>query len=218
MFQSPMLTVCCLGGKSWKMLIMFRKREREMENKKTDLRVIRTRKLLMDAFLKLSSEKKFDDIKIRDITSEAMVNRSTFYSHFRDKYDLMDVSITEHIIKNVVEDLKSFEGLSKKTAKDVFMRLTEFHADLSGKIYRKCEQTYAPFNATIENKIRNALEEIFYSLLLEQNPLMDLDTIKIDSAVLSCGIYGATLDWKENSNLSAEEYIKKALIFLPIKE
>lgn len=194
------------------------KERKKMEDKKPDLRVIRTRKLLMDAFFKLSSEKKFDDITIKDITNEAMVNRSTFYSHFQDKYDLMDASITEYIIKNVVEDLKSFEGLSKKTVEAIFMRLTEFHTDLSEKIYRKCEQTYAPFNTTIENKIRNALEEIFYSLLLEQNSLMDLDAIKIGSTILSCGIYGASLDWKDNSNLSSEEYIKKALIFLPIKE
>jgi len=45
---------------------------------------------------------------------------------------------------------------------------------------------------------------------------MDLETIKIGSAVLSYGLYGASLDWKNNSSLPVEQYIKKAMIFLPI--
>lgn len=53
-----------------------------------DLRVLRTRKLLQQAFIELTVEKGFATLTVRDITKRAMVNRSTFYRHYLDKYDL----------------------------------------------------------------------------------------------------------------------------------
>jgi AcrR family transcriptional regulator len=61
-----------------------------MTQEKTDPRILRTRKLIMDSFITLSGEKEFKDITIKDITTEAMVNRATFYYHFEDKYDLLE--------------------------------------------------------------------------------------------------------------------------------
>jgi AcrR family transcriptional regulator len=55
-----------------------------------DLRIRRTRKMLLEALMKLTVEKGFAAITIADITERAMVNRSTFYRHFLDKYDLLD--------------------------------------------------------------------------------------------------------------------------------
>lgn len=58
--------------------------------KKTDLRVKRTHKMIIDAFIKLVSEKGYDNLTIQDIADEAMINRATFYAHFKDKQDLYD--------------------------------------------------------------------------------------------------------------------------------
>lgn len=65
-------------------------REREQP---TDLRVIRTRKALRDAFTALVRERGLDDVTIADVAERAMVNRGTVYRHFRDKYDLMRFTI-----------------------------------------------------------------------------------------------------------------------------
>lgn len=61
-----------------------------MTQPKTDPRVVRTRKLIMDSFMELSGKKEFKDITIKDITAEAMINRATFYYHFEDIYDLLE--------------------------------------------------------------------------------------------------------------------------------
>lgn len=53
-----------------------------MSEAKTDLRVLRTRKLIMDSFINLSGQKEFRDITVKDITEEAMINRATFYLSF----------------------------------------------------------------------------------------------------------------------------------------
>lgn len=60
-----------------------------------DLRVRRTRKLLQQAFIECTVEKGFAALTVRDITERAMVNRSTFYRHYLDKYDLLEQYINE---------------------------------------------------------------------------------------------------------------------------
>ena len=56
----------------------------------TDRRVRRTRKALHDALLTLMTEKSYDAVTVQDIIDRADVGRSTFYSHFTDKRDLLD--------------------------------------------------------------------------------------------------------------------------------
>jgi AcrR family transcriptional regulator len=60
-----------------------------------DLRVRRTRKLLTQALIEETVEKGFAALTVRDITRRAMVNRSTFYRHYLDKYDLLEQHINE---------------------------------------------------------------------------------------------------------------------------
>ena len=60
-----------------------------------DVRVRRSRKLLQQAFLELTVEKGFAALTVRDITERAMVNRSTFYRHYLDKYDLLEQYLDE---------------------------------------------------------------------------------------------------------------------------
>lgn len=64
---------------------------------KTDLRVLRTKKNIYDAFLSLLQEKSFDQITVRDITERAFINRNTFYLHYRDKADLLKSISSEHL-------------------------------------------------------------------------------------------------------------------------
>lgn len=55
----------------------------------TDPRIKRTRKLLQDAMIALTIERGFAAITVADITERAEMNRSTFYRHYLDKYDLL---------------------------------------------------------------------------------------------------------------------------------
>lgn len=54
-----------------------------------DRRIQRTRHLLLDALIQLIPDKGYEAITIQDIIDRANVGRSTFYSHFRDKEDLL---------------------------------------------------------------------------------------------------------------------------------
>ena len=54
------------------------------------LQYARTDRDINEAFLKLLQEKAFEKITVGDIIAEAMVNRSTFYQHYPDKYAVLE--------------------------------------------------------------------------------------------------------------------------------
>lgn len=69
--------------------------------KKEDLRVEKTLKALQEAFLKLLKRRSFGRITVNVLCDEAQISRSTFYTHFKDKYDLLEFCLT-----NIKEKIK----------------------------------------------------------------------------------------------------------------
>ena len=60
-----------------------------MKTKKEDRRIGRTRRMMHEALVSLIVEKGYEKITVQDILDRADVGRSTFYSHYRDKDDLL---------------------------------------------------------------------------------------------------------------------------------
>lgn len=58
-----------------------------------DRRVQRTKSSLHDALIGLAREKPYPSIAVKEILDRANVGRSTFYTHYRDKDDLLDSNI-----------------------------------------------------------------------------------------------------------------------------
>lgn len=54
-----------------------------------DRRIQKTQKLLRDALFTLIHEKNYNSIVVKEILDRANVGRSTFYTHFRDKDELL---------------------------------------------------------------------------------------------------------------------------------
>ena len=70
-----------------------------------DLRVVKTRKHILNSFVELLNEHDFPDISVKMITQKALINRSTFYRNYKDKYDLRDILIDD-IVKNFTDNLE----------------------------------------------------------------------------------------------------------------
>ncbi len=76
---------------------------------KTDLRIQRTQKAIVDAFYELLDEKSFGSITVIDICDRALINRGTFYTHFEDKYQLLDKCISD-VMYGLHEQVKQAHG------------------------------------------------------------------------------------------------------------
>ncbi len=82
-----------------------------MKNEKTDRRVKMTILILKDVLIQSMQNKHISKISVKQLCEIADINRSTFYSHFHDQYDLL-----EYICVEVIENLKIH--LEKKTISD----------------------------------------------------------------------------------------------------
>lgn len=77
-----------------------------------DKREEKSIKAIHQAFVELVNEKRYEDIVIQDILDKSRVSRSTFYSHFKTKDDLLiDISnhIFEHVFSKTLEDETSHD-------------------------------------------------------------------------------------------------------------
>jgi len=75
-------------------------------SRKSDLRTFKTLNAIEISFTNLISTKAFRDITINDIAKGAVINRSTFYLHYTDKYKLLDTLVNQKIRK-VMETISS---------------------------------------------------------------------------------------------------------------
>lgn len=72
-----------------------------------DRRIKKNQAAIMDALIRLMAEKNFEKITINEIAEYADVNRGTIYSHYLDKYDLLDKCLEVHLeqlIENCLPD------------------------------------------------------------------------------------------------------------------
>jgi AcrR family transcriptional regulator len=179
-----------------------------MTQPKTDPRVLRTRKLIMDSFIELSGKKEFKDITIKDITTEAMINRATYYYHFEDIYDLLEKVLSEVLLVNINYKLYENDDLNEETFVSIFQAITDFQKSLSSRCHRGYEDTIARI-------IREQLEIIFYKMLLKQNEKKEDEALKITAVILSWGIYGASVEWRRNNKkVPPETFIKSAIPYI----
>lgn len=98
---------------------------------KKDLRIIKTRNALYESLLDLMKEKSFEEIKVRDICENALVNRSTFYAHYNDKYELF-LDLIENLKNGIRESLDKNEQIAN--TKEYYIKMIELLLDhMEGK-------------------------------------------------------------------------------------
>lgn len=80
---------------------------------KNDIRTIKTKAAIKQAFSSLMKKNPFDKLTIQKICDEANVNRVTFYNHYQDKYDLFKEYLDE-ILMDVFNQSKESFDISKE--------------------------------------------------------------------------------------------------------
>jgi AcrR family transcriptional regulator len=128
-------------------------------NKKTDARVRKTRDALGDALVALMQEKAFETITVQDVLDRAHVSRSTFYTHYSDKDDLL-MSDAEEFFEALSMALSEHGDISDRVfpVKEFFNHLADvqpFYKALvkSGKFQENMELARGHFARGIERRL-----------------------------------------------------------------
>jgi len=181
---------------------------------KKDLRVIKTKKNLYNSILSIMSDKPFEEIKVSAICDKALINRSTFYAHFSDKYELLYslISDLKNGLTTVLNENKSFEN-----PKEYYMEMIKLflnHIDEN-------EETYS---AIIKNNKNSILMDMIYDTLLSdiKSNLNQNNSNNIPVDFISKFYIGAVInvgiDYLRNpKNISKEKVIEYLNQLLPDK-
>ncbi|NRS48855.1 TetR/AcrR family transcriptional regulator [Brevibacillus sp. HB2.2] len=176
-----------------------------------DPRVIRTRRLLQDAFASLIQEKDFESITVRDIAERATVNRATFYAHFVDKFEILEARLMESFMAIMNRRISGQEVLNEETIQSIFLGVCEFHEGLSTMCKRRNTSLVSVFEIQIKEKIQTILLSFIDKDKKLSTPNQQF-LIKTASVMLSWGMYGAAYVWNNEGRLiSAESFVKQSL-------
>ena len=112
-----------------------------------DLRVIKTKKSIRDAFVELRKKHSIDEIKVNTLCERAMVNKTTFYNHYQDIYEL-----SEELEKEVIDNfLNSF--------KDIDMMLTDTDRFING-MHEALEAENGMLRIVFKDRLDELIERI----------------------------------------------------------
>jgi len=166
-------------------------------NPKLDLRVVKTYKLLCNSLLDLLKDTSFDKVSVKDICKKAMVNRSTFYMHFEDKYHLLTYGLKGIIEQVTDEDFKSdkMEELAYDVFENVFA--SKF---LYTEILLKDE------NSNLKTIFHNQIAQDIKEKINQKSNVKEISvTLTIISEFYAAGILSVISWWvKNNMSIPAE--------------
>jgi AcrR family transcriptional regulator len=122
-----------------------------------DLRIMKTKKNLYESLLYLMKEQVFETIKVADICQKAMINRSTFYAHFEDKYALLN---------SLILDLK--EGLKEELEKNhKITNSKEYYLECLSLLLNHLEEHHDMYFPLILNNRNGIAMDMIYETVKE---------------------------------------------------
>ncbi|MDP5274107.1 TetR/AcrR family transcriptional regulator [Chengkuizengella axinellae] len=136
-----------------------------MKEQKKDRRVQRTRNLLHEALQDLMVEKGYEAITVQDLIDRANIGRSTFYSHFVDKEELLaeNVNILSELLKEQID-----KSETKKTEVFRFKFSLSFlkHVQESKHLWKA---TVAPSGMFVLHHIKRVISDLVQEEILISN-------------------------------------------------
>ena len=173
-------------------------------SKKTDLRVVKTKRALKKAMMDLMKKYKFEELKVKQIADEALVNRATFYYHFNDKYDLLYKILDDELnnLERFADDLVTQEELKTKPMIAILHILQYFEEN--SLYYKNAFETegYESLSVYLKKRVEELLLLWVERLNLKQKPLVPP---KILCNCYSTAFSYMAVDWLKTENRESPE-------------
>lgn len=156
-----------------------------------DRRVIKTRRTIKNALVSLMEEKELSAITISELSERALINRKTFYRHYREIGDVVS-DIEQEILDEFSSILRSsntsvldvgfvFRGISSliERRRDFFIKLMKHNPDIFNK-----GRTKAMLRRTMMVALKNTVR--------------DTETLSAISEFTVSGVLSLYANWFDN--------------------
>lgn len=171
-------------------------------DKKTDRRVLKTKRAIYNAFVELLSEKEINHITITDISKKADINRKTFYNYYSNTYEVMEE------IENLTADtfIKRLDAIE-------FTNMTDFLTEIFSQFTEIINSDLDFFSHLFKTNNRSILivkivEAIkqYIRKRIEKEQEFDIQKFNIVADFYIPGILSVYMNWFiNNHNIPIEE-------------
>ncbi len=177
------------------------------EIKKNDRRVIKTKKAIRNAFIKLLAQKDYNEITIKNIADEADVDRKTVYNYYSGIYEIRE-ELENDLIKLLDEATQKINFKQHiSNPLEIFEILTDIinsNLELYSNLFKLEAKSY------IVRKIMKSLI-IRVKQELQTLPYEKLDEKKLDlvAQFITSGMVAAYQYWFNSNRLQPLEELSK---------
>lgn len=176
-----------------------------MEEKKTDRRTLKTRKVIYNSLMELLTQKELHKVTVQEISDMADINRTTFYKHFLDVYDLYDKLEQEILIE---------WGMLVLNMQD--LRSKEFFDSLVGYVDKNRNVFKMVFSSKAPGQLRARFEKLLEGLLQKiesEKKGADIKDIKLSyqTSYRSQGCISVLSRWIDQGADQTKDFIVKVL-------
>lgn len=176
-----------------------------MKEEKKDLRIVKTKNALYLALVDLMKDKTFEEIKVSEICNKALINRSTFYAHFEDKYEFL-----VDFLDTFKDSLTSYLDTNKN-----ILNTKEYYMELIKLVLTHIEDKKNIYSAIMVNNRNGVMMDIIIDVVNKdiRKRVLDLGSTKSSvpadiiikfylGAIINVGI-----DWITENKYTKEEVI-----------
>lgn len=177
-----------------------------------DPRAKRTKKYIQNAFTELLAEMDFEDLSIQDIMDRAELNRATFYNHYQDKYELLELTLKgafTEILSSRIPPGTQMQG--KDLLRNLMLAVCEWQIETTNQL-----NVRKTLSQAMEDNAKQQLYNVIISCIEQVGSLSMEERRRIEwvSTMLSWSIYGVVVKWGQSQEEPAEQFIEHVIPFL----
>ena len=177
---------------------------------KTDLRVVKTKKAIRQAFAELMSRKPIEEITVSEIAAEALINRKTFYAHYAGVHEI--IAEIEDEITAALQAL-----LAQKRLEDILgnpnnlfrnvIQITDMDIDAYGRLLTMTG------NSNLVQKIIQMIRRQICSTFQHEAPV-DVQTLDMSVHFMLSGMLAVFTEWYNTGRQQSIEDLSEKLSHL----
>ena len=174
----------------------------------------RTDRDITNALLKVMERKSLEKISVQDILDEAMINRSTFYQHFPDKYAILE-RLQEKYIAGLTDRIEELTGSGE-------LDLDKINAALCGYLAQNRSQMRQILAVRSENlDLQGRMRQLFVAWLRRANAhLNELEMDILAGMTVSFFVYflNHEIDEAELSTRMLDTWLNMTAYFFRVED
>lgn len=193
-----------------------------IEQKKIDMRIVKTKRGILNSFIEIAKIKNMNLITINEIVKKAEINRGTFYLHYENKDDFIEITFKEILDEFVlwikkaqkINNIKS-KKFNEHKPRDTFFEMFNF-------VQKNQDFFEVMFGENGSIKFRNQMKETIKNKVYKE--LLGAITFEgkclVDKEFFLEFISGACIEmiswWLKEGCIDSPEYIAEELTQITI--